>query len=137
MRLAILLLAGCVVTRAPKLEERPRWRLAKPSAVLDRDCVIAEAFVRKSGKEGFGVAVQLKSRGDCKVEIIDGTLVFDEGHHEVHIKDLVFDLEGRSVAYAWVPVAFKNTGDREHAVLRLSMIVAGKRADFPIEVVQR
>ena len=65
MRVALLVLVtGCVVIRAPELAERPRWRITGHDQ-LDTDCAIARALVRKSGKQGIGMAVQLRSRMDC------------------------------------------------------------------------
>ena len=42
------------------MKERPRWRLA--DAIFETGCVRAQALVRKSGKQGFALAIQLRSR---------------------------------------------------------------------------
>lgn len=137
----LVLLAGCIATRPPKLDERPRWRVAG-DAPLDAGCVLGRAFVRKSGKQGFGVALQLRSREDCAVIIDYLELVFP---HRTLALDVVdrreHVLPGRSQRYAWLPVAFDNNAmwnaGHDTATLVLALRVAGQRVAWRIPVVQR
>ena len=140
MRAAVIvMLAGaCVITRAPRIEERPRWRLTTVPA-WKAGCALGEAWVRKSGKEGFALAVRLRSTHDCKVAIGGGTLALDGGDTIALPPIASYDLVGRSLIYAWVPVRFDNDAawNDEHtkATLTLAMTVDGAAApwSFPLE----
>lgn len=79
------------------------------TATFEKDCVIAEAFVRKSGKTGFGLAIQLKSRGDCAVTLGRATLTLHGQAPVVGNPGLAPQrLRGRSLIYAWLPIEFDN-----------------------------
>ena len=98
--------AGCIVTQPPKLAKRPRWYI-QPSASLDADCLLGNAFVRKSGKQGIGLALQLRSRTDCSVSIDSVRVVF--ARSAVSAPAIApMQLRGRSLVYAWLPVPFDN-----------------------------
>jgi len=121
--LAILVLLGaCMVTRAPRLDERPRWRVAGASE-LSGGCALARAYVRKSGKSGFGVALQLRSTSDCTFVVTRARLAFPGGPSidVAPIEPVV--LPGRSLVYAWLPVRFDNdamwNAGRDAATLEL------------------
>lgn len=153
-------LAGCVITRPPRDSERPRWRIAD-DVRFDSGCAIGRAFIRKSGKTGFGVTLQWKSRGDCKVALDAVTLKFDRPSAALRVaarpgeagafdqggKVAVpvippVDLPGRSLVYAWLPVPFDNNDawndGLDHATLELAVVVAGAPATpWRIPVVQR
>ena len=58
-------LAGCIVVKPPHTHERPRWYVKNQT--VDVGCVSGVANIRKSGKQGIGMSVQLKSRSDCVV----------------------------------------------------------------------
>jgi hypothetical protein len=131
-----VLLAGCIATRAPRLEERPRWRITTAQGVstYDGDCFIGSAFIRKSGKQGFGVTLQLKSRMDCTVAITTAKLRFP--HRAITLPAIApITLPGRSLVYAWLPVRFDGNAawnaDRNTATLELA--IAGKTWQIPVE----
>jgi hypothetical protein len=99
---ALLVVAGCVFTRVPETRERPRWQPTS-DARFTSACVDAHAFVRKSGKQGLGLAIQLASHHDCHVRI-SGT--WHLGGAATRVGPVDVDLHGRSLRYAWLPVAF-------------------------------
>ncbi len=142
MRLAVVLaLAGCVVTRPPRIDERPRWYLAS-DATWDSRCVSARPFVRKSGKLGFGVALQLRSRMDCTFQIVGATLTFAHGSTETLEGMPPVHMIGRSQLYAWLPVAFDNNAawnaHDNDATLALAIKLDGEATPtFTIPVMQR
>jgi hypothetical protein len=120
------------VTRAPQMSERPRWRLVAAEARYEGGCALARAFVRKSGKQGFGVALQLRSRGDCSFAIRGARLQF-AGGPTLEIPSGVVapvTLPGRSLLYAWLPIGFDNdaawNADRDDATLELAVEIAGQ-----------
>lgn len=128
---ALIALGGCVVLRPPKPDERPRWRLDR-MAPFDHGCVIGRAFVRKSGKAGIGVTVELKSRGDCAVEIARAELVLGSGQRVPAGIRVVPPMQGRSVLYTWLAFPFDNNaawnrGD-DRGKLEFDLVVNGERA---------
>lgn len=135
----LLLATGCLVTRAPRIEERPRWRLADATA-FEADCLVGRAFVRKSGKQGFGVALQLRSRRDCPLALAGVKLVLRRRTLEIPPIALA-PLPGRSLVYAWLPVAFDNNeawNDGEtSATLELALVVEGQPRPWRIALVQQ
>ena len=141
MRLLLVasLLGGCIATRAPRLEERPRWHL-QGDGLLETECVAGRAFIRKSGKQGFGVALQLKSRGDCRVSIDTVKLVFPRNTIELPTIAPI-ELRGRSMIYAWLPVPFDNNAawnaERNDATLDLGVTAGGRAVAWRIAVQQR
>lgn len=134
-------LAGCVVTRPPRDNERPRWRIAD-DIHFDAGCASGRAFIRKSGKTGFGVTLQWKSRGDCTIALDAVHLRFDHGGKVAVPAIAPLTLPGRSMVYAWLPVAFDNNeawnDGLDRATLELSVAVAGAPATpWRIPVVQQ
>lgn len=128
--LVVVMLAGCVVTRPPRVEERPRWHLAAPAAYR-AGCLEADAWIRKSGKTGLGMTLRLRSTGDCSVAVTDARIVF--GKRAIHSTGLAkVELPGRSQLYAWLPVKFDNdemwNTDRNDAVVELDVVIAGQPA---------
>ncbi len=134
--------AGCVVTRPPHEGERPRWRIAD-GARFDAGCAIGRAFIRKSGKAGFGVALQWKSRGSCRIAIEAVRLSLAHGAvaappprgaaASIAVPPIApIELPGRSLIYAWLPVPFDNDAawndGRDHGLLELDVAVAGAPA---------
>ena len=88
----------------------PRWTLAG-ARELRAGCAIADAFVRKSGKEGIGVTLELRSTHDCDVRISDVALVFPDGARaRGDAPAAATKMIGRSLAYLWIPIRFD--GDR-------------------------
>lgn len=128
---ASAVLAGCVITRPPKESERPRWRLAG-DATFDAGCALGRAFIRKSGKTGFGVTLQWRSRGDCNVAI-EAVKLQLEGGGTITVPPLApVALPGRSVVYTWLPVPFDNNtawnDGYDRGTLELGVAVAGAPA---------
>jgi len=121
-------LSGCVVVQPPKDSERPRWRVA-----LDMHwaagCAAGRAFVRKSGNAGIGVAIELRSTRDCRVELTGGRMVWSDGGAVAISPATPIELRGRSLIYEWVPIRFDNDGvwndDRNRAHLELAYTVDG------------
>jgi hypothetical protein len=139
----VLAAAGCVVTRPPFTHERPLWRITSGDS-FEAGCAIGRAFIRKSGKAGFGVALQWRSRGDCRVAIEAVRLRL--AHRELTaappgtgaaaklavVPLAAVELPGRSLVYAWLPVQFDNDAawndGRDHGLLELDVAVAGAPA---------
>jgi hypothetical protein len=128
---ALLAAAGCVVTRAPYQDERPRWRIEGGDR-FEAGCAIGRAFLRKSGKTGFGVALQWKSRGDCRVAIEAVRLSLARGPAIAVPAISPIELPGRSLVYAWLPVPFDNNAawndGLDDGTLELAVAVAGAPA---------
>ena len=131
-------LAGCVVMAPPA--QRARWSTTG-NADLEAGCVLARAFVRKTGKDGFGLAVQLRSRGDCSVELGRAVLVFPDGARlAVNPGQPRHDLTGHSLIYAWVPIEFDNNAawNAEHnlAVVEIAVTAGAAHTTWKIPVAQ-
>ena len=129
--LLALLATGCVVTRTPELAERPHWKLVD-AATYEGSCLAARAFVRKSGKQGLGLALQLRSTRDCSFAVIATRVVFAGGPTVAAEPLAMVALPGRSLIYAWLPVRFDNDAawnhDRDDATLELDVAIAGELA---------
>jgi len=139
--LACAALAGCVITRPPRESERPRWRIAGEDR-FDAGCASGRAFIRKSGKTGFGVSLQWKSRGDCRVALDGVHLRFAHGAKIVVPAIPPLELRGRSIVYAWLPVPFDNNEawneGLDRATLELAVAIAGAPATpWQIPVLQQ
>jgi hypothetical protein len=136
----LLALAGCVVVAPPAV--RPRWQLTD-AATLDSGCVAARAFIRKSGKTGFGMAVQLKSKGDCDVTFGPAALVFPDGVRLSSVNDgqPKLAMKGHSLLYAWLPIGFDNNDawnqERNAAVVEVPVTVGTATTTWKIPVEQR
>jgi hypothetical protein len=137
--ISIALASGCIVTQPPKLDQRPRWYLQQ-GAALDADCLLGNAFVRKSGKQGIGLALQLRSRHDCTVSIDTVRVAFAKTTVEVPAI-APMQLRGRSQIYAWLPVPFDNNTawnrERNHATLELALRINGKPVTWALPMEQR
>jgi hypothetical protein len=137
-RLLLVLTTACVVVKPA--DQRPRWRTTG-AAELDAGCALARAFVRKTGKDGFGVALQLRSRGDCTVVIDRADLVFAGGERVSTRPGVPRQvLTGRSQIYVWLPVAFDNNAawnaERNTAVLELAVSANAAPVTWRIPVEQ-
>lgn len=131
-----LLLAGCGDSTRPR--RFPRWVVAPTMTqeITWRDCAGVRAFVRKSGKQGIGVAVELRSRTDCAVTVPRAELVLDDGTRAAATL-VVPPMRGRSLLYLWLPVHFDgdaafNNGAKA-GTLQLDLAIAGV-AQPPITV---
>src|SRR5215510_6985112 len=124
--LVLLVLGGCVLLRPPTASERPRWRV-DDSSQLDAECVIARALVRKSGKQGIGIALELKSRSNCELTFTAARIDFADGAHIAVPPPRAATLPGGSVAYVWWPIAFDNNAawnaGRNRATLAVSYAI--------------
>ena len=109
MRVLLLMLAvtGCVVVRPPKPAERPVWHVLDDKP-LDVECAIARAHVRKSGKQGIGIALQLNTRGDCAIAFSSAQLAFADGTRIELTPPAQQQIPGRSLVYVWWPARFDN-----------------------------
>lgn len=105
--LLLVALTACVVMRPPHIDERPRWRLAQ-EAQLDVGCAIVRPLVRKSGKQGIGMTLQIRTRGDCTVAFTQATLVFPDGTALALAPPPPHALPGRSLDYQWWPIELDN-----------------------------
>ncbi|MCW5804625.1 MAG: hypothetical protein KIT31_19800 [Deltaproteobacteria bacterium] len=106
----LLLATGCLVTQAPQLGQRPRWRAVGTQAI-ETSCALGRAFVRKSGKQGVGITLVWKSRRDCRISVDTVHVAFDGGGGRIAVPvapATPLELPGRSLRYAWLPVAFDN-----------------------------
>jgi hypothetical protein len=105
----LVLLGACGDPQHPR--HYPRW-VVEPAAVdiQWRDCVGVRAFVRRSGKQGIGVTLEVRSRTDCAVTIAAATVVLEDGTRAAGELPALDGLRGRSLAYLWMPVRFD--GDR-------------------------
>lgn len=125
MRLVILaLLGGCVVTQPPST--RPRWYLAD-NAHFAAGCAQADAFIRKSGKTGIGLALRMRSTSDCTFTVTGSRIVFGKRAFAGGAVGPIA-LPGRSQLYAWLPIKFDNNAmwndDRNEARIELDVAVA-------------
>ena len=124
-------LGGCVVMRPPTPAERPRWRLTQP-VVFGHGCALGRAFVRKSGKAGVGMTLELRSRADCAIAIRRAQLVLADGKRvDAGVRE-VPALRGRSLVYTWLAFPFDNTAAWNAGVVdgafELDLVVAGAAA---------
>jgi len=123
------LATACLPPRV--LRDYPRWRIVGGQAFA-RDCLRAEAYVRKSGKTGIGVTLVLRSLHDCAVEIRRAELVFPDGHRATATAEAraLAPMAGRTLRYHWLPLRFDNDrawddGQRD-ATLELELAIAGQ-----------
>jgi hypothetical protein len=105
--LVLLLVAAC--GDPDHSRQFPRWVMQdlEQPAVQWRGCAGMRAFVRKSGKQGIGITLEIRSKLDCPVDL-DATAVLSDGTTSTVQKHI--DLHGRSLLYQWL--AFHFDGDR-------------------------
>lgn len=130
---------GCADPQHPR--RYPRWT-TQPAKVVEpvwRDCVGVRAFVRKSGKQGIGVTLEVRSRTDCAMVVTRAHLALADG--TVAEGELLpqAPLRGRSLLFLWMPVRFDgdaawNRGTRSgRLVLELAIAgVAQEPVTFPL-----
>lgn len=138
---AIVTAGGCVVVRPPYRTERPRWRLSPAVKETETGCVIARPLVRRSGKEGIGMQLMLKSHGDCSVRFTSARIAFAGGKTiDVGVPPAQ-ELPGHSLVYAWWPIRFDNNAawnaGRNTAELQLAYEIAGTRGEWTFPMEQR
>lgn len=138
--LATWILGGCIVMRPPRVDERPVWRISGSDS-LDADCASARALVRKSGKQGIGMSVQLKSRADCAIKFTAAHLAFTDGTKLAVTPPTAQQLPGRSLIYVWWPVAFDNNAawnaGRRSGVLTLDYAIGSATGAWQVAMEQR
>jgi hypothetical protein len=141
VRWLLVLLGGCVVVRPPFDIERPQWHLTKTDESVETDCVSARALVRKSGKQGIGLTIALRSRRDCDFTPTQITLAFRDGGSHTFATPPPTTLRGRSLLYAWYPLAFDNNAawndDHDVAALTIAYTVEGKTHTWQLAMEQR
>ncbi len=106
MRIGLLALLLCACTDPMHPRTYPRWVVDGAADVAWRDCAGLRAFVRKSGKEGIGVSLEVRSRKDCAAAIVRAQLVFDDGARAAATIPALPALGGRSLRYLWMPIHF-------------------------------
>jgi hypothetical protein len=125
--LLLVALAACGDPRHPR--HYPRWVIEPAAEVAWRECVGARAFVRRSGKQGLGVTLELRSRTDCAVTIARAEVTLEDGTRAAGEPPPLDGLHGRSLVYLWMPVRFD--GDRawnrgvRHGQLELTLALGG------------
>ena len=109
--------------------------------MLDADCMIAHALIRKSGKQGIGMALQLRSRGDCTFTTTSAALVFPDGSSVPIAVPPPVELHGRSQIYAWLQLGFDNNAlwnaRRNTGVIMFGYAVGAKTGTWAIGVHQQ
>jgi len=103
VRLAACLIAITACLPGHRVRTYPRW-VAIGGRDLRAGCAVADAFVRKSGKEGLGVTVEVRSLYDCDARI-DLALIFPDGRRAT-APSIDQKMIGRSLAYLWMPIRF-------------------------------
>jgi hypothetical protein len=140
MRWLVIVFAGCVVTQPPTMAQRPQWRL-DGDALLATPCMNARAFVRKSGKQGIGMTLELKSFADCKVSVGVTSITWPDGRGVTQPGLAPIELRGHSLYYAWLPIFFDNDAawnhDRNRARVEITVTVADRSETWTIPVLQR
>lgn len=106
-----LLLGACTDPRHPRTY--PRWVTDSTNAgtaadpeVKWADCAGLRAFVRKTGKEGIGVTLEVRSRTDCPARIASAGITFPDRSVAPATIPAVPELRGRSLRYLWMPIHF-------------------------------
>jgi len=118
----------------------PRWVIdstnatdpAGEPAVQWRACAGVRAFVRKTGKAGMGITLEVRSRTDCPATITRAAVVIPDHARRLHAEatvPVIPELRGRSLRYLWMPVHFDadelwNRGARV-ATLELELAIDG------------
>ena len=119
----VLLLAACGDPAHPR--HYPRWIVDGADPQIQwRECAGLRAFVRKSGKQGIGVTVEVRSRTDCALAITRAELVLDDGMRAPGVLPALGALRGRSLMYLWMPVRFDADGAWNRGVRRGRIEVA-------------
>lgn len=135
--LAIVVLALTACGPPGPARAYPRWVIAG-GRDLEIGCAIADAFVRKSGKEGIGVTVELRSRGSCAITITHAALLFPDGAVAEGALPPAMSLPGRSLTYAWIPIRFDADrawdAHRTHARLALEVEADGALREWHLPI---
>lgn len=134
--LLLLLLAGCQDRLHPRTY--PRWVVdgAGDPSVQWRDCAGLRAFVRKTGKEGMGITLEVRSKTDCEAQIARAVVVLPDGARRFTAEatiPMIPALPGRSLRYLWMPVHYDgdmmwNRGVRR-GTLEIELTIAGAAQD--------
>jgi hypothetical protein len=104
--LAVVLVVACGEPMRPR--QYPRWvtTVTDPAAIEWRGCAGIRTFVRKSGKQGIGLTVEVRTQTSCDVEVTRVELVLADGTRALGELPAARALRGRSLVYHWVPVRF-------------------------------
>ena len=129
------------MVREPFEVERPQWHLTTTHDTVETGCVIARALVRKSGKQGIGLTIALHSLRDCDFTPTQITLAFRDGPSRTFATPPPTALHGRSLLYAWYPLAFDNNAawndDDNSATLTIAYTVEGTPHTWQLAMEQR
>jgi hypothetical protein len=102
--------------------------VARESAIAWRDCAGVRAFVRKSGRQGLGVTIELRTRRQCAVTVARAELVLSDGAR-ARAEVPPAAPPGRSLIYLWTPIRFDATAAWLRGVrggqLELDLVVDG------------
>lgn len=125
MRALLLLVVVAACGGGHVVRAYPRWvTVGGAGRDLRAGCAIADAFVRKSGKEGVGVTVELRSRYDCDARVTALALVFPDGARASGALPAQSELIGRSLVYLWIPIRFDGDAAWNQARTRASLELA-------------
>ena len=104
---ALAALASVATSRPMKPRAYPAWKLVSGQQHTQQ-CVDLLGWVTKSGKTGFGMSIELRSKGDCMVEVAKAELLLDG--QTVAAADLwdPIDMKGHSLLFAYIPFEFDN-----------------------------
>ena len=116
-------LAGCYAVRVPDVAERPAWQVTSGETYAS-GCLLARALPRKSGREGLGLSVQLRSRGDCAVAITGARLQVGPRGADVAALPAPLAMRGRSQLYAWLPFHFDGLAAWNAGDTRAKLVIA-------------
>jgi hypothetical protein len=124
--LALVTLVGCNSSSSrPRVYPR---MVAQETDVAWRDCAGIRAFVRKSGKQGLGVTVELRTRRPCAITVARAELVLSDGAR-ARAELPPAAPPGRSLVYLWTPIRFDGTAAWLRGVrggqLELDLVVDG------------
>ncbi len=98
--------AGCPDLKHQRMY--PRWvvSVADPAEITWRDCAGVRGVVRRSGKAGLAMVLELRSRHDCPMSFARAEIVFDDGTRAAARAPALPPMRGRSLIFTWMPVPF-------------------------------
>ena len=100
--------AASIATSTPlKPRAYPAWQFVAGQRHT-QECVDVYAWVSKSGKTGFGMSIELRSRGNCMVEVATAELQLDGRTLAAADRWDAIDMKGHSLLFAYIPFEFDN-----------------------------
>lgn len=125
-------LASIATSRPHQSRAFPAW-IATGGERHTQQCVDLYAWVSKSGKTGVGLSLELRSRGDCMLEVTRAELQLDG--LTVPAADLwdPMDMKGHSLLFAYIPFEFDNNeawnDERRDGVIELHLTTNGNAGE--------